>query len=333
MDPNTPTVKHIAGQAIYQLAVMYGLIFYAPALLGIPGMGGAGLGVPAAAPAGWTGCNCAAALRPPPAQPATASRPPTTRLLPAGSWVVVAGSSKHSSTADAQRSALLSQCQPTCSTDTQIASFCSLQTTRLWLAPASTTPWYSTHLSSCRQACACRFWLLLLCPLMCQLLRPLRPLLLPAAAPAAPAAAATWLHHAPLVRAVAGTQAHHARGERAAAKSTLVTGWRSLLTAPSLFAALQPAERAQDHRHLAGLGGTVQRQVVPGARADCHVRLRAQERCALASLEACTVAPGETPEQAHPQSAAAGAGCCARQAMLGRQRASILFSPALPLCR
>lgn len=179
MDPNTPTVKHIAGQAIYQLAVMYGLIFYAPALLGIPGMGGAGLGVPAAAPAGWTGCKCAAALRPPPAQPATASRPPTTRLLPAGSWVVVAGSSKHSSTADAQRSALLSQCQPTCSTDTQIASFCSLQTTRLWLAPASTTPWYSTHLSSCRQACACRFWLLLLCPLLCQLLRPLRPLLLP----------------------------------------------------------------------------------------------------------------------------------------------------------
>ena len=37
MDPHTPTVKHIAGQAVYQLAVLYGLIFYAPALLGIPG--------------------------------------------------------------------------------------------------------------------------------------------------------------------------------------------------------------------------------------------------------------------------------------------------------
>ncbi len=37
VDPHTPTVKHIAGQALYQLAVMYGLIFYAPALLGIPG--------------------------------------------------------------------------------------------------------------------------------------------------------------------------------------------------------------------------------------------------------------------------------------------------------
>lgn len=37
VDPHTPTVKHIAGQAVYQLAVMYGLIFYAPALLGIPG--------------------------------------------------------------------------------------------------------------------------------------------------------------------------------------------------------------------------------------------------------------------------------------------------------
>ena len=37
VDPHTPTVKHIVGQAVYQLAVMYGLIFYAPALLGIPG--------------------------------------------------------------------------------------------------------------------------------------------------------------------------------------------------------------------------------------------------------------------------------------------------------
>ena len=37
VDPHTPTVKHIAGQAAYQLAVLYGLIFYAPALLGIPG--------------------------------------------------------------------------------------------------------------------------------------------------------------------------------------------------------------------------------------------------------------------------------------------------------
>ncbi|KAL4422348.1 hypothetical protein ABPG75_008545, partial [Micractinium tetrahymenae] len=36
VDPRTPTVKHIAGQAAYQLAVLYGLIFYAPALLGIP---------------------------------------------------------------------------------------------------------------------------------------------------------------------------------------------------------------------------------------------------------------------------------------------------------
>jgi hypothetical protein len=37
VDPHTPTVKHIAGQAAYQLAVLYGLIAYAPALLGIPG--------------------------------------------------------------------------------------------------------------------------------------------------------------------------------------------------------------------------------------------------------------------------------------------------------
>ena len=41
-------MKHIAGQAAYQLAVMYGLIFYAPALLGIPGeprwLGGRGGG-------------------------------------------------------------------------------------------------------------------------------------------------------------------------------------------------------------------------------------------------------------------------------------------------
>ncbi|PSC68202.1 calcium-translocating P-type PMCA-type [Micractinium conductrix] len=36
VDPRTPTVKHIAGQAVYQLAVLYGLIFYAPQLLGIP---------------------------------------------------------------------------------------------------------------------------------------------------------------------------------------------------------------------------------------------------------------------------------------------------------
>jgi hypothetical protein len=32
-------VKHILGQASYQLVVMLGLIFYAPALLGIPGEG------------------------------------------------------------------------------------------------------------------------------------------------------------------------------------------------------------------------------------------------------------------------------------------------------
>jgi hypothetical protein len=37
VDPRTPTVKHIAGQAAYQLAVMYTLVFHAPALLGIPG--------------------------------------------------------------------------------------------------------------------------------------------------------------------------------------------------------------------------------------------------------------------------------------------------------
>ncbi|KAL4419237.1 hypothetical protein ABPG77_010679, partial [Micractinium sp. CCAP 211/92] len=36
VDPRTPIAKHIAGQAAYQLAVLYGLIFYAPALLGIP---------------------------------------------------------------------------------------------------------------------------------------------------------------------------------------------------------------------------------------------------------------------------------------------------------
>lgn len=88
MDPNTPTVKHIAGQAIYQLAVMYGLIFYAPALLGIPGMGGAGLGAPAAAPADWTGCKCATALCPQPASqpPLRDPQPPICFQQAAGWW-------------------------------------------------------------------------------------------------------------------------------------------------------------------------------------------------------------------------------------------------------
>lgn len=36
VDPTSPTVKHIVGQALYQLVVMYLLVFHAPALLGVP---------------------------------------------------------------------------------------------------------------------------------------------------------------------------------------------------------------------------------------------------------------------------------------------------------
>ena len=73
VDPRTPTVKHIAGQAVYQLAVLYGLIFYAPQLLGIPGGPAAPharrqLAFPPAVssseqPAGTGAAQCAAASR------------------------------------------------------------------------------------------------------------------------------------------------------------------------------------------------------------------------------------------------------------------------------
>lgn len=36
VDPSTPPVKHIVGQALYQLVVMYLLVFHGPALLGVP---------------------------------------------------------------------------------------------------------------------------------------------------------------------------------------------------------------------------------------------------------------------------------------------------------
>ena len=35
VDPASPPVKHIVGQALFQLAVMYGLVFH-PELLGVP---------------------------------------------------------------------------------------------------------------------------------------------------------------------------------------------------------------------------------------------------------------------------------------------------------
>lgn len=100
MEPHTPTIKHIAGQAAYQLAVMYGLIFYAPSLLGIPG----GLTVSFTRVVGSPGCGgelplaCTPACTPAPlGAPHAGTHAPRQHAhpSPAADHATVAGPSEH----------------------------------------------------------------------------------------------------------------------------------------------------------------------------------------------------------------------------------------------